>query len=85
MKANLVFSIDIDGNEVTTIFCTKEIEDMDPALMAQLLKVFGDTKKKTKTTVERFYGTDSLQDQPENQQSTGSEEEEKTSQEQPNS
>ncbi|MBR1542568.1 MAG: hypothetical protein IJ628_08175 [Bacteroidaceae bacterium] len=62
MKANLVISVIIDGKDVSTTFGTKEIEGMDPALMAQLLKVFGDTQKKTKATVERYYGTEETTD-----------------------
>lgn len=67
MKATFNFTVKIDTNNVTTLFGSDKIEDMDTSLLASLLKIFSDVQNKVKKQVAQYYAE---KGQPENVPST---------------
>jgi len=55
MNATFNIQVSIDANRVSTSFGSGKIEDMDTALLASVLKVFGDVQNKVNTQVAKFY------------------------------
>lgn len=56
MKATFNIKVQIDSNNTSTSFGAEKIEDMDTALLASVLKVFGDVSNRVKKQVAQYYG-----------------------------
>ena len=55
MHATFNIKVNIDTDNVSTVFGSERIEDMDTTLLASVLKVFGDVQNKVRTQVAKFY------------------------------
>ena len=51
MKATFNIKVQIDSNNASTSFGAEKIEDMDTALLASVLKVFGDVSNRVKKDI----------------------------------
>ena len=55
MNATFNIKVKIDTNNVTTVFGSEQIEDMDTTLLASILKVFSNLQDSLKKQVTKFY------------------------------
>lgn len=70
MKANILFSVTVDGCKVTTTTQKSEIEGMPTALQIVLIKEVDKLKDRFKAQVDKFFDTQP-DEQPEGTSSSG--------------
>lgn len=72
MIATFNIKVQIDSNNASTSFGAEKIEDMDTALLASVLKVFGDVSNRVKKQVAQYYGVqkDITDNTPANEETT---------------